>query len=49
MREFVYDGFIKVIFVRSADNDADLFNKNLPSALHEKHTMKLMGEKGKKD
>ena len=45
VREFVYDGFIKVIFVRTTENDADLFNKNLPGALHEKHARKMMSIK----
>ena len=49
VREFVYEGFIKVIFVQSTDNDADLFNKNLPGALHKKHATKLLIEKGKED
>ena len=49
VREFVYEGFIKVIFVRSTENDADLFNKNLPGALHEKHAAKLLIQKGKEE
>ena len=47
VREFVYDGFIKIIFVRSEENDADLFNKNLPSSLHNKHSRKMLIPKGK--
>ena len=44
VREFVQDGFIKVIFVKSEENDADLFNKNLGSELHWKHANKLLGK-----
>ena len=43
--EFVQDGFIKVIFVKTTDNDADLFNKNLSGALHEKHSTKMLTRK----
>ena len=46
VREFVFDGFIKVLFVKTTENDADLFNKNLPGELHKKHAMKLLSEKG---
>ena len=44
VREFVQDGFIKVIFVKSEENDADLFNKNLNGELHWKHASKLIKE-----
>ena len=47
VREFVQDGSIKVIFVKSEDNDADLFNKNLGGGLHWKHAEKLLGEETK--
>ena len=46
VREFVFDGFIKVLFVRTTENDADLFNKNLPGALHKKHAEKMLVKKG---
>ena len=29
MKEYIEDGFIKVLFVRSEDNDSDIFTKNL--------------------
>jgi hypothetical protein len=35
--EFVIDGLIKVIFVRSADNISDMFAKNVFSELYQKH------------
>ena len=28
------------------ENDADLFNKNLPGALHDKHAKKMLSKKG---
>jgi hypothetical protein len=30
VREFIEDGFIKFEFVRSVENDADIFTKNVP-------------------
>ena len=47
VREFVHDGFIRIIFVRSENNDADLFTKNLSCDLYKKHSQKLVSEKGK--
>ena len=29
VREYIEDGMIKIIFVKSKDNDADIFTKNL--------------------
>ena len=40
--EFVEDGFLKIRFVRSEDNDADIFTKNLKGELHEKHMRKMI-------
>ena len=47
VQEFVMDGFLKIIFVRTADNDADIFTKNLIGDLHEKHRDKMVGAKGR--
>jgi hypothetical protein len=47
VQEFVMDGFLKIIFVRTADNDADIFTKNLTGDLHEKHCDKMVGAKGR--
>lgn len=38
VREYVEEGTIKVEFVRSEDNHADIFTKNLNGALFEKHS-----------
>ena len=45
VREFVHDGFIKIIFVRTRDNDADIFTKNLSGELHERHSVKIVENK----
>jgi hypothetical protein len=37
VREFVMSGFIKIIFVRSADNVADPFTKNVTGEVYESH------------
>ena len=42
VNQFVNDGFLKIIFVRTADNDADLFTTNLPNTLHDKHAGKIV-------
>ena len=45
VREYVQDGFIRNIFVRTKDNDADIFTKNLSGELHNRHAEKMVGEK----
>ena len=45
VNEFVEEGFLKIIFVRTFDNDADLFTKNLNGDIHKKHTDKMVEEK----
>ena len=40
------EGFIKVIFVRIDENDADLFTKNLNGDKYKKHADKLITDKG---
>ena len=39
------DGFLKIIFVKSEENDSDIFTKNLPSELHQRHARKLVVHK----
>jgi hypothetical protein len=46
VREFVHDGFIQIIFVKTKDNDADIFTKNLSGDLHNRHAPKLVEKKG---
>ncbi len=40
--EYVEKGTFKVIFVRSADNDADIFTKNLPTEAFMRHKATIM-------
>ena len=42
IHEFVEDGIIKVIFVKSRNNDADIFTKNLSRELFEKHKNRII-------
>jgi hypothetical protein len=42
VQEFIKDGFIKIEFVRSAENDSDLFTKNINQELYEKQTKKFL-------
>ena len=43
VREMIEDGFIRIIFVRTVDNDADLFPKNVNRETYEKHVVKFLG------
>jgi len=47
VQEFVLDGFLKIIFVRTKMNDADIFTKNLGEDLYNCHSRKMITEKGK--
>ena len=42
VREFIEDGVLKVVFVRSEDNGADIYTKNTTEFLFEKHSSKYM-------
>jgi hypothetical protein len=42
VREFIEDGFIKIDFFRSVENDSDLFTKNVNQELYAKHTKKFL-------
>lgn len=35
VREFIQEGFIKIIFVKSADNKSDMFTKNDNGETHD--------------
>ena len=41
-REFVQSGAIKVVFVRSEDNDSDMMTKNVAGNLYDKHSGKVL-------
>ena len=42
IRECIVDGLVKIQFVRSENNTADIFTKNTSSSLHNKHTRDLV-------
>ena len=42
VREYIEDGIIKIVFVRSKENNADVFTKNLPKDLFNKHRETVM-------
>jgi hypothetical protein len=42
MKEYIEDGLINIVFVPSADNDSDIFTKNLGYDLHDKHSSKFL-------
>mmetsp|Transcript_10573 Transcript_10573/g.23455 ORF Transcript_10573/g.23455 Transcript_10573/m.23455 type:complete len:134 (+) Transcript_10573:455-856(+) len=42
VREYIEDGTIKVVFVKTHLNDADLHTKNVAGELYEKHSRKLI-------
>ena len=49
VQEFVFDDFIKIVFVKTGDNDSDLFTKNLGGELCERHSNKMVIKKGKEE
>ena len=42
MNEYVEDGIVEIISVKSADNESDILTKNLSAELHEKHTKTMV-------
>ena len=42
IREHVIDGIVEIVFVRSEENDADIFTKNVSRATYDKHSSKFM-------
>ena len=44
VNEFIEQGEIQVVFVKSADNDADVFTKNTNGEIHEKLTGKFQSK-----
>ena len=43
-KEFIERGVLKIIFVKSEDNDSDIMTKNLPVGPYETHVEKLVSE-----
>jgi Reverse transcriptase (RNA-dependent DNA polymerase) len=44
IREHVEDNFIQIVFVKSCDNDADLFTKNVNKDIYNKQLSKFLGK-----
>ena len=44
IREHVEDGFIRIVFVKSEENDVDIFMKNSGKEAYEKHVSKFLGQ-----
>ena len=45
VRNYMEEGTVKIIFVQSEDNYADVFTKNVGEQVYAKHTFKFMDEK----
>jgi hypothetical protein len=43
VRGYVEENILKIVFVRSEDNDADIFTKNVTEELFKKHSEKFLG------
>jgi hypothetical protein len=43
IRENMEDGIVRVEFVKSSDNDSDIFTKNVNQEMYEKHARKFLG------
>ena len=48
VRQYVEDGTVKIIFVRSEENAADVYTKNTTGAIFEKHAIKGLSSTNKK-
>ena len=44
VREYIKKGLIKIVFVKSEENDADIWTKNVKQETYDKHTSKFMKE-----
>ena len=42
VREYIENGILKIVFVKSEDNDADIMTKNLCIRLYDKHQRAIM-------
>ena len=40
IRQYVEDGTVKIVFVKSEDNTADAYTKNVSGVLYSRHAMK---------
>jgi hypothetical protein len=46
VREFIENGFIEIEFVRSVENNSDLFTKSVNQELYAKHTKNFLEDSG---
>ena len=44
VRDYIEDGIVQIKFVRSKENSADMFTKNLPKELYHKHRKNVMDQ-----
>ena len=44
VRENLEDGIIKIEFVKSVDNESDIFTKNVTQEIYERHVKKFLEE-----
>ena len=44
--QYIDEGFIKIVFVKSEENLSDAFTKNTSSEIYEKHTKSYLKERG---
>ena len=44
VREYIENGILKIVFVKSEDNDADIMTKNLCIRLYDKHRRAIMNQ-----
>jgi hypothetical protein len=45
VREYVEDGFIRIVFVRTANNISDSFTKNVTGDVYDAHTKKFVADR----
>ena len=45
VREFIDKGFVKIVFVSTKNNDADIFTKNVTSEIYDRMKTKLLSRK----
>jgi hypothetical protein len=43
VRENLEEGIINIEFVKSIENDSDIFTKNVSQEIYDKHVMKFLG------
>ena len=42
VRQYVEDGLVKIVFVKSEENEADIYTKNIYGTIFKKHAMKSL-------